>query len=509
MSTYQKILNVLVVLLAIAAVGSIFVGLVLTAVGVLALTPEALAAAENVAEYENEMAQLFGLGLHVLGTGILLIPTSILGRRAVNKPNKTAAFMVFNVILLASGILGVVVGSSLGNIDALSIILLWTPIFMQGLALTCAIGIKRGYAKGEISLNWREEYMAERAAAGKKEQLGFIRFIQVVFGLCILGSLFMCIMLVSGSYQVHASFVVQFVNCVGQGVAFWLIAKRFKVTRYWVIGVSAFNIFVGTAGVLFAGDFTLGERLVSCSFDIFLILYFSLSKKVKRVLDVEFDLAHQKREALEAWDLWKPKTWDFWRAMIIYYCLFSIVGHWMEACYCLSIKYGIMPGIYDPTSGIWRDYLNPFPVYGVGMVACAALLYPVKTKLQDKLGGFIKPMLCSFVFNSLVCGVIELALGLLCNQNLELWDYSNMFCNFMGQICLLNTCLFGAVASLMAWVVYPALQKLYVSMPLDIKKTLFVGILVFYAVVICLYVVNLPVPAEMAEVASELASATA
>ena len=72
--------------------------------------------------------------------------------------------------------------------------------------------------------------------------------------------------------------------------------------------------------------------------------------------------------------------------------------------------------------------------------------------------------------------------------------YPDMFCNFMGQVCLLNACLFGAVATLMTWVVYPALQKLYLRAPKDIKTTLFVGVVVFYAVVICLYMVNLNVP---------------
>ncbi len=198
---------------------------------------------------------------------------------------------------------------------------------------------------------------------------------------------------------------------------------------------------------------------------------------------------------VQAWDIWKPTTWEFWRNMIIYFCLFSIVGHWMEAGLCLFIKYGIVPGIYDPNSGIWRDYLSPFPVYGAGMVACGLLLYPIKTKLEEKLGGIWKPLLASFIVNTLVCAVIELILGLTSNQPVNgvypLWDYSTMPFNFMGQICLQNTTAFGVVATLMTWAVWPALQRLSAKMPNDVRKTFFVAVVVFYAFVVCLYLLKL------------------
>lgn len=185
--------------------------------------------------------------------------------------------------------------------------------------------------------------------------------------------------------------------------------------------------------------------------------------------------------------------------MIIYFCLFSIVGHWMEAGFCLFIKWGIVPGIYDPNSGIWHDYLNPFPVYGAGMVACAVLLFPIKNLLEEKLGGIVKPLVASFIVNALVCAVIELVLGLTSNMPdangvYPLWDYSTMPFNFMGQICLQNTLLFGVVATLMTWVVYPALQREYLKLPEPMRQTFFVAVLAFYAIVVCLYVINITLP---------------
>ena len=50
---------------------------------------------------------------------------------------------------------------------------------------------------------------------------------------------------------------------------------------------------------------------------------------------------------------------------------------------------------------------------------------------------------------------------------LPLWDYSDMFCNFMGQVCLQNAIAFGVVATLMTWVIYPALEQLLSKVPRD------------------------------------------
>lgn len=172
----------------------------------------------------------------------------------------------------------------------------------------------------------------------------------------------------------------------------------------------------------------------------------------------------------------------------------------MEAGFCLFIKWGIVPGIYDPNSGIWHDYLNPFPVYGAGMVACAVLLFPIKNLLEEKLGGIVKPLVASFIVNALCLrGSSSLswasrrtcpdANGVYPSVGTPLMPF-----NFMGQICLQNTLLFGVVATLMTWVVYPALQREYLKLPEPMRQTFFVAVLAFYAIVVCLYVINITLP---------------
>ena len=86
---------------------------------------------------------------------------------------------------------------------------------------------------------------------------------------------------------------------------------------------------------------------------------------MQAVLTVPFSAERvEKRLDAAKESFYNPRTWAFWRSLIMYFCLFSIVGHWMEAAFCLLIKYGIVPGIYDPNSQIWSDWLYPFPVYG-------------------------------------------------------------------------------------------------------------------------------------------------
>lgn len=163
-------------------------------------------------------------------------------------------------------------------------------------------------------------------------------------------------------------------------------------------------------------------------------------------------------------------TWPVWRNLIIYFCLFSVVGHWMEACYGTLIRLGVLPGIYDPSSQIWSNLLYPFWVYGFGAVVCVLLLFPVKNFLRRKFRGMVMPLILSFLVNMVVCSGIELMLGLMLNQPsadgaLPLWDYRDMFGNFMGQICLQTALCFGLVATLFTWSAYPRFERLFGRVP--------------------------------------------
>ena len=494
MTTYQRMLRTTSILLVVLGIvmfaGTFLSGALITML--IGLSDGAIDADVSLAFSDEDREQLMLMLVMIpamMSESILQIIAGSMGNRAARHPGKAKSGIVWLSIFLAVEVVSSIYYSAIGYLDAASILVTLVPILLAVLGIVAARNVSVGFQEGTV------KDIKEIRGENYKSELGFIRVIQVLFLLNVCLSLVVCAMSASSSFTFSFSQVLDFLNLVLDGVGFYLIFLRSKAARFWIMGLSAFNIVAGVIYSLVSGEFNPTTQLLLSAWDIFLLLYFGLAKRPRIALNKSFDASYRKQLQLQAWDIWKPTTWEFWRNMIIYFCLFSIVGHWMEAGLCLFIKYGIVPGIYDPNSGIWRDYLSPFPVYGAGMVACGLLLYPIKTKLEEKLGGVWKPLLLSFIVNTLVCAVIELILGLTSNQPVNgvypLWDYSTMPFNFMGQICLQNTTAFGVVATLMTWAVWPALQRLSAKMPNDVRKTFFVAVVVFYAFVVCLYLLNL------------------
>ena len=323
--------------------------------------------------------------------------------------------------------------------------------------------------------------------------LGFLYVIQALLAINVVISCVALTTYIKGSYTLEFKHVLDMVNILFDGVSFWLIWKRKKAARYWILGFSAFNIVAGTIFNIAMGSFDLVQQIFLSSNDIFLLIYFLVSSRVKASLIEPFNKRTLGEDLDKEESFFRPKTWEFWRNIIIYFVIFSIVGHWMEAGVCLLIKYGLVPGTYDPTSQIWSDWLYPFPVYGIGFCACALLLYPLKNILVRRTGKVGVALILSFIANALVCTLIEFTMGMFVNANLQLWDYSNMFCNFMGQVCLQNALFFGFVATLMTWVIYPALEKLFRRVPNEVMTVIFVAVVVGCVILYALYYINLPV----------------
>ena len=338
----------------------------------------------------------------------------------------------------------------------------------------------------------RKAYNAVRYS--NPQSLGFLRVILIVQALHIFSVIILLASYIKGSYDLDAQNSLSLLNVLFDGITFWLILRRKKFTRPWVIGTSIFNIIVVASFNIAAGVFNPLIQLLMSSTDLFMLLYFIFSKRVKATLVEPFNKRTLKEDLDEEESYFRPKTWEFWRNMIIYFVVFSVVGHWMEAAVCLLIKYGIVPGTYDPTSQIWSDWLYPFPVYGIGFCACALLLYPLKNFLVRKIGKFVPALIISYIVNALVCTGIELAMGLATNADLQLWDYSNMFCNFMGQVCLQNALFFGFAATLMTWVVYPALEGLFRRLPNEALTSVLIVSVVGCAILYALYYIEIPLP---------------
>lgn len=333
------------------------------------------------------------------------------------------------------------------------------------------------------------------------KKLGFMRVIQVFFAINVVITISLLVFAIKGSYELGFPDILDLVNLIFDGISFWLIWHRYRATRAFVIAFSLFNIVFGSIFNLATGSFNLVDQLIASSSDIVLVVYFLTSRRARAVLVHPFTEERMRTQLDEHVGYFQPRTWGFWRNLIIYFCVFSVVGHWMEAGYCTLIRFGLIPGIYDPNSQIWHDWLYPFCVYGFGAVACVLLLFPVKNFLQKHARGHAVPLVLSFVVNALVCTGIELAMGLMLNQplpdgTLPLWDYRNMFCNFMGQVCLQNAVAFGFVATLMTWVVYPGLEKLLARVPGYAMNMAFIAVVIGFCILFFLYCVNVVIPEQ-------------
>lgn len=167
-----------------------------------------------------------------------------------------------------------------------------------------------------------------------------------------------------------------------------------------------------------------------------------------------------------------PDALAFWRNQAIYFCFFSVAGHWMEIAYCSFMN---IFGIVDPDSLVWDDPMYPFMVYGIGVLVCAIALVPLRIQLVKRRKTMWGAALEFFIITVFVCMAMELAMGFMLNQpdaagNYPLWDNSQLPGNILGQAWIVNDIGLGAVAMLYTWVIYPLCQKALSKVPLRVMR---------------------------------------
>ena len=337
----------------------------------------------------------------------------------------------------------------------------------------------------------RAAYDAIKFSAPNK--MGFMRVVQVIFALHIAVYLVWLMLTSRDAMTYNVTSIMDWIMVILEGVAFWMFINRYKVARPFVIGMAAFGIIVPAVVDVVQGTFNVYSIVSNSSFYIFLILYFIFSKRVKATLVNDF--AQHKGDYEKEDFVVNRRGWPFVRNLIIYFIVFSIVGHWMEMGMCQFIIMGVVQGEYDPSNTmLWRDWLYPFPMEGAAVVVIALVLYPFFLWLKKKFTGKkrIIAYVISFIAGALLCTVIEFSMGLIVNANYQLWDYRENFCNIMGQVCLQNTMAFGVVAAIITWWVYPMLERMIARVPRDIMNIVAVVIFGFGGIVWSLYLINPP-----------------
>ena len=322
-------------------------------------------------------------------------------------------------------------------------------------------------------------------------KMGFMRFVQVMFAIHITGVIIFLMLTSRDSMSYDVTTIMDWVMVVLEGIAFWMFMNRYKVARPFLMGMAGLGIAVQAAVDVMSGNFSFIGLIINGAWYFFLLLYFAFSKRVKATLVNDFS---QHQGLLERDDFVIERSgWPFVRNLIMYFIVFSILGHWMEMGMCQFIIMGLVEGEYDPTNTmLWRDWLYPFPMEGAAVVIIALFLYPMLTSMKERFKNPVLPYVLSFVANALMCSLIEFSMGLLVNADHQLWDYSDHFGNIMGQVCLQNTIAFGVAASIIAWFVYPALERWLARFPRDRMNIAFVAVALFGAIVWSLYLVTPP-----------------
>ena len=321
-------------------------------------------------------------------------------------------------------------------------------------------------------------------------KLGFMRLVQIVYALNIGSILFALVLTSRDTISYDSVTIVDWITIILQGVGFWFFVNYFKITKKYVIAVAAFGVVANICTSIATGTVSLFGLTLNIFWNAFLILYFSFSKRVDKVLVNDFSTYKPKMQAQAEI---KRSGWPFVRNLIIYFIIFSILGHWMEAGMCQFIRLGWVQGEYDPTNTmLWRDWLYPYPMEGAAVVIIALVLYPLWQYLLKKFDKPIFAYVVSFFANALTCSIIEFSMGLIVNANHQLWDYSDMPGNIMGQVCLQNAAAFGVAASLIAWFVYPMMERWIARVPRDTMNIVFVVVAVIGGILWSLYIIDPP-----------------
>ena len=183
-----------------------------------------------------------------------------------------------------------------------------------------------------------------------------------------------------------------------------------------------------------------------------------------------------------------PETVVFWRNMALYFCSFSIIGHWLEIICCTLMR---LFGIYDSESLVRDDPFYPFLIYGIGTLVCTiALTPPLKEKLIERHKTLLAAGLRFFIVTVIVCMLMELVMGLLLNQSdalgeYPLWDNSELPFNILDQAWLVKDVVLGAVAMLYTWIVYPLCEKVLAHIPSRILNPVSAVIIVGF-IILCI-----------------------
>lgn len=346
---------------------------------------------------------------------------------------------------------------------------------------------------------------AQKPVSGS--ELG-IHLCEAYFGLAMLLALAFAFVCNRETFAYDISMLRILILMAGGACTVWLISQRARSAR----GIGAITALVcaGLSMIDYAAFDAYAHIQVyvgSAVTNILIVLeyggavavasYLAFAPQARRVLSKPPDFEPGARTG-HSWDeplKVRVHTWEFWRDLMIYFIVFSIVGHWAEILFCQLILAGVFMGGYDPTNTmLWSQWLFPFTAEGAALVAIVLILHPLSRWLLKKTNNHLLPaLLLSFLVNMAVCTSIDFTTGMVANQDYSLWDYRDLPFNFMGQVCLQNSLVYSIAATLIVWVVYPLMDSALRRAPRGVVNAIAFGLLGMYLFLALLHFVVLPV----------------
>lgn len=146
--------------------------------------------------------------------------------------------------------------------------------------------------------------------------------------------------------------------------------------------------------------------------------------------------------------------------IVLFFFFFSIIGWLWEVFYFIVIKGQLVNRGF--LRGPW------LPIYGFG---CALLILFTKSKKLRKL---LNSPMWTFIFITIFCTALEYITSYVIEKQtgVRYWDYSKLFMNINGRVCLKNSIFFGIGGSLCIYIIGPAFSKHVEIIPKKIRYLL-------------------------------------
>ena len=333
-----------------------------------------------------------------------------------------------------------------------------------------------------------------------------LRLCQAYFALAMILALVFGFLCPPRLFEYDISMVRVLLLMAGGSATLWLMSQRANSAR--TVGAITALVFAGLSAVDHAafgaydilagyiGQFaTTAIMVIEYVGAVAVAAWLTFAPAAKRALNRPPDLepGAQHDHTWETPLRERVRKWEFWRDLLIYFITFSLLGHWLEMLFCQLIVAGVFMGDYDPTNAmLWKQWLFPFTAEGAAALAIVFILHPAARWLLKKTGGRVLPaVLLSFLLNALVCTAIDFTTGMVANQDYQLWDYRQLPFNFMGQVCLQNSMVYSIAATLIVWVIYPAMDKALHRAPRGVVNAIAFGLIGMYLFLAALYFVDL------------------